>query len=83
MRLRTGHNRLNKHLNRLKISASPVCPGGQEDQTSEHVLERCPQLQELRGKMGPEETDIRSKLYGNLEELQRTAAFIAASGLGV
>ena len=31
MRLRTGHNRLKKHLNRLKISASPVCPCGQED----------------------------------------------------
>ena len=30
-----------------------------------------------------EETDISSKLYGNLDELQTTAAFIAASGLGV
>ena len=51
MRLRTGHNRLKKHLNRLKISASPVCPCGQEDQTSEHVLQRYPQLQKLRKKM--------------------------------
>ena len=83
MRLRTEHNHLNKHLNRLKISASPVCPWGHEDQTSEHVLQSYPQLNELRGKMWPEEIDLSSKLYGNLEELQTTAAFMAANGLGV
>ena len=39
VRLRTGHNRLNSHMNgKLKLASSPTCPCGQEDQTTEHVL---------------------------------------------
>ena len=43
VRLRTGHNRLNSHMHgKLKLACSPTCPCGQEDQTTEHVLHRCP-----------------------------------------
>ena len=43
VRLRTGHNRLNSHMHRkLKLAPSPTCPCGQEEQTTEHVLQRCP-----------------------------------------
>ena len=41
-RLLSGHNRLNTHIHRkLKIVPSPTCPCGEEDQTIEHVLQRC------------------------------------------
>ena len=43
VRLRTGHNILNSHMHRrLKLAPSPTCPCGQEDQTTEHVLQRRP-----------------------------------------
>ena len=39
-RLRSGHNRLNAHMHR-KLVPSPTCPCDEEDQTTEHVLQRC------------------------------------------
>ena len=47
-RLRTGHNKLNKHLNRLKIVALPRCQCQEVDQTAEHILQACRDLQSLR-----------------------------------
>ena len=45
VRLCTGHNRLNSHMHRkLKLAPSPTCPCGREEQTAEHVLQRCPRL---------------------------------------
>ena len=40
-RLRTGHNKLNKHLHRLKIVVSPRCQYQEDDQTAEHILQEC------------------------------------------
>ena len=49
VRLRTGHNRLNSHMHRiLKLAPSPTCPCGQEDQTTEHVLQKCPPSQSYK-----------------------------------
>ena len=49
MRFRTGHNRLNSHMHRkLKLAPSPTCPCGREEQTTEHVLQRCPPLQSYK-----------------------------------
>ena len=46
VRLRIGHNRLNSHMHRkLKLPPSPTCPCGQEEQTTEHVRQRCPPSQ--------------------------------------
>ena len=81
-RLRTGHNRLNHHLSRkLRLVPSPLCPCGLEEQTTEHVLQSCPDLRELRDETWPEPTSLRGKLYGSVEALQRTANFILASKL--
>ena len=33
--------------------------------------------------MWPEPTLLRDKLYGNLEELKRTAAFVRATGISI
>ena len=46
VRLRTGHNRLNAHMNRrFKLAPSPTCSCGQEDQTVEPIAQRCPLIQ--------------------------------------
>ena len=33
--------------------------------------------------MWPERTLLRDKLYGNLEELRRTATFVRATGISI
>ena len=49
IRLRTGHNRLNSHMHRkMNLVQSPLCTCGTEDQTTEHILQRCPAYQHLR-----------------------------------
>ena len=74
-RLHTGHNRLNSHMHRkLKQAPSPTCPCGQEEQTTEHVLERCPLHIE---DMWPVSTSLTAKLYGCKQELEKTTSFIS------
>ena len=81
-RLRTRHNRLNYHMyNKFKIGHSADCGHGQ--QTTEHVLQECTQLQETRNKYWPAEHTMERKLYGPLVELQKTVDYILDSGLSV
>ena len=48
IRLRTGHNRLNLHMHRnMNLVPSPPCTRRTEDQTTEHILQRCPAYQHL------------------------------------
>ena len=83
-RLRTGHNRLNHHLQRLKICSSDQCPCETGTQTTEHLLQHCPLHEALRRRTWSDHTmPAEKKLYGNLEELRRTAAFIAATGVAI
>ena len=84
MRLRTGHNRLNAHMHRkLKLAPTPSCPCGHEEQTSDHILQRCPLLQEERIEVWPTATSLMTKLHGSLEDLEKTASFITSCGLTV
>ena len=47
-RLRTGHNRLNQHLNRvMKIISSPMCSRGEAEQDTAHILQTCKNHQAL------------------------------------
>ncbi|KAK7092453.1 hypothetical protein V1264_008193 [Littorina saxatilis] len=81
IRLRTGHNRLNAHMNRkFKLAPSPTCACGQEDQTAEHILQRCPLLDEERKEVWPSPTPLQTKLYGSRQELEKTT-FITSAGL--
>lgn len=83
-RLRTGHNRLNKHLHsKLKVVPSPMCPCGEAEQDTLHILQDCGSFKNLRGKMWPEPTPLVDKLYGTVESLQKTTTFIAWTGLCV
>ncbi|KAK7109859.1 hypothetical protein V1264_010915 [Littorina saxatilis] len=51
--------------------------------TVEHFLQDCPTHQNLRAETWPADTPMRDKLYGPMESLRRTAAFIRASGVAV
>jgi len=83
-RLRTGHNRLNKHLHtKLKVVPSPMCSCGEAEQDTHHILQECGNFRRLRGRLWPEPTPIEEKLYGTVASLQTTAIFIAETGLNV
>ena len=48
-RLRTGHNTLNKHLHaKLKVVPSPMCPCGEAEQDTLHILQDCGNYRRLR-----------------------------------
>ena len=84
VRLRSGHNRLNSHMYRkYKLIPSPLCPCGEEEQTTEHVLQRCKRNNLEREALWPSATPLDRKLYGNLEDLKRTTNFISTTGLTV
>ena len=51
--------------------------------TAEHLLQYCQVHDAVRRDVWPEPTQLRDKLYGNLGELRRTAAFVTATGISV
>ena len=78
-RLRTGHNRLNHHLHRLKIVRSPNCQCGEEDQTVKHILQDCDKLQMLRDDVWPTDMSLHKKLYGLWKSYSQQ--FVLSAGL--
>ena len=81
-RLRTGHNRLNYHLyTKLRIGQTEQCPCRTDSQTTEHLLQSCPLFEALRQRTWPDHTPMVQKLYGSLEDLQRTATFATETGV--
>jgi ribonuclease HI len=83
-RLRTGHNRLNHHLyQKLRIGQTEQCSCGTDSQTTEHVLQFCPLFEVLRKKTWPDNIPVTRKLFGDLRDLRRTAAFILETGLSI
>ena len=83
-RLRAGHNRPNARMyNKFKVGESEMCPCNADIMTAEHLLQHCRLHDAMRREMWPEPTLLRDKLYGNLEELRRTAAFVRATGISI
>jgi len=82
--LRTGHNRLNQHLNRImKIVSSPMCSCGETEQDTAHILQTCKNHQALREEIWPLATTLQEKLYGPVDTLQKTTRFVAETGIQV
>ena len=82
-RLRTGHIRLNAHIySKLRVGES-VYPCNADIMTVERLLQHCQLHYALRRDMWPEPIPLRVKLYGNLEELGRTAAFVRVTGISI
>ena len=84
LRLRTGHNRLNAHMyKKMKLVPSSMCICNIEDQTTQHILQRCPNHTNIRNQLWPDNTTLQQKLYRPLEQLRKTVSFIQQSGLSV
>ena len=80
-RLRTGHNRLRHNLfTKFKVGDTDQCPCRTGVHTAEHILQHCPNHSLLRDEVWPHMKPMSQKLYGSLEDLRCTAAFIARSG---
>ena len=72
MRLRTGHNRLTAQmLRKIKLTPSPTCSCGLEDQTAEHILQRCPLLQTTRKNVWPTAVLLHTKTYATYRNWRR------------
>ena len=69
--------------NKFKVGESEMCPCKADTMTAEHLLQHCQLHDALKRDMWPEPTLVRDKLYGNLEELRRTAAFFRATGISI
>ena len=83
-RLRTAHNRLNTNIyNKFKVGESETCPCNADIMTAEHLLQHCQPHDALRRHMWPNPSLQRDKLYSNLEELRRIAAFVRATGISI
>ena len=74
----------NSHVHhKLKLAPSPTCPFGQEDQTTEHVLQRWPLHKATREDVWPVSTQLTTALYGCRQELEKTTSFISRVALTV
>ena len=51
--------------------------------TAEHILQECRLHQRAREKFWPSPVALGKKLYGTLEELRATAAFIVDIGVDI
>ena len=81
-RLRTGHNRLDKHLHtKLKAVPSPMCPFGQSEQDTTHILQECRDLEALRKQVWPEPVPQEQNLHGCEDDLHKTTKSIMKSDL--
>ena len=75
--LRTGHTKLNFHLNRFNPQHPPLCRNCNSPyETTNHVLFECQATQELRKELLPPVPSIENSLYGPPEQLQRTSRFV-------
>ena len=84
MRLRTGHNRLNAHMNRkMKLTPTPTCDCGLSDQTAAHILQDCPLFQNQRTMVWPEAVPLQVKLHGSRQDLEKTTTFVSLTSLTV
>ena len=84
VRLHTGHNRLYSHMHgKLKLASSPTCPCRQQDQTTQHVLQRCPfhKASSTREDVWPVNTPLMTNLYGCKQEMEKTTSFISRAAL--
>jgi ribonuclease HI len=82
-RLRSGHNRMNAHLFRLKIVPTDKCPCKTAPMTTQHLLMDCPLHEVIRQATWPNATALMEKLYGGILELQKTASFVRATDVTV
>ena len=67
---------------KFKVGEIEMYPCNADTMAAEHLLQHCQPHDALRRDMWPEPT-VRDSLYGNLEELRRTAAFVWAASISI
>ena len=83
-RMRTRQNRLDAHMySKFKFGESRMCPYNADIMTAEHLLQNFELHDIVRRDVCPEPTPLRDKMYGNLQALERTAAFVRATSISV
>ena len=74
---RTGHCKLNSHINRLNPFHPPQCRRCIHPyETVHHVLFDCQAMKEARKDLLPPVPSINNTLYGSAKQLQKTSYFI-------
>ena len=62
IRLRTENNRLNARMyKKIKLVPSSRCICNIEDQTTQHILQRCPNHTNIRNQLWPDNTTLQQK----------------------
>jgi len=78
--LRTGHSKLNFHLNRIDPCHPPHCRNCiWPYETTQHVLFECVGLKKDREKLLPHRPSIGNTLYDSTSQLEKTALFYIPS----
>ncbi|GFS14526.1 hypothetical protein ElyMa_004909500 [Elysia marginata] len=76
-RLRTGHNRLKAHLYKTyRIGHPDFCSCGEAAETVELVLQDYQNYRMLRQAVWSSPTDLQTKIWDTIEELEKTNSFI-------
>ena len=84
MRLRTGHCKLKHHMfTKFRVGDTGTCHCGTAPMTVDHFLQHCPTYQEQRKAAWSSNIPLAEKLYGPMENLRKTAAFVRATGVPV
>ena len=82
-RLRIGHCRLRKHMEKIGLTDTAECQCGAAEQTSLHILQLCPLYDELRASVWKNPTPVNTKLWGSATDLLKTANFVATTDLEI
>ena len=77
---RTGHCKLNQHLNRINPQHPPMCRNcGSHMESVHHVLFDCQVLRDERRVLLPRYPTVNNTLYGNTAQLKETCKFVRLS----
>ena len=70
-------------FNKLKIGQTDRCPCDTAPMTTQHLPQDCPLHDVLKQEAWPDYPPLRDRLYGNLEALRRTAAYVRGTGVSI
>ncbi|GFS21781.1 hypothetical protein ElyMa_003347200 [Elysia marginata] len=75
--LPTGYNRLKAHLyETYKIGHADICSCGEAVETVERAIKHRQNYRLVRQAVRSSPTDLQTKLWGNIEELEKSNIFI-------
>ncbi|GFR76393.1 hypothetical protein ElyMa_005799400 [Elysia marginata] len=83
-RPRTGHYTMKAHLHRThKIGHTDLCSCGEAAETGEHALQDYQDYRMLTQAVWSCPTDLQTKLWGTIEEMEKNNSFIHQTGVTI